>query len=143
MGSQRKNMPRGEYEDFLKSAAGEKPAELVLKNAAYLDVFTNEFRRGDIAISHGAFAGIGQYSGVREIDMSGKTIVPGFIDGHLHIESTTVVPEVFAREALKRGTTAVLTDPHEIANVMGTEGIQYMLEASEGLPLDIFFMIPS
>ena len=75
--------------------------------------------------------------------MTGKTVVPGFIDAHIHIESTTVVPETFAKEALKHGTCAVLTDPHEIANVMGIEGIKYMLEASKDLPLDILFMFPS
>jgi len=140
---QQKNMTRSEYEEFLKVTAGEIKAELVLKNATYLDVFTNQFKQGDIAISHGSFAGIGKYKSEKEIDMNGKTIVPGFIDAHIHIESTTVTPEIFAKEALKHGTTAILTDPHEIANVMGVDGIKYMLEASEGLPMDIFFMIPS
>ena len=143
MDYQQKNMTRTEYQEFLKVSAGKKPAELVLKNTTYLDVFTNQFKKGDIAISHGSFAGIGSYSGTREINMTGKTIVPGFIDGHIHIESTTVVPEIFAREALKHGTTAILTDPHEIANVMGVDGIRYMLEATENLPMDIFFMLPS
>lgn len=140
---QQKHMTRGEYQEFLQVAAGEKPADLVLRNGTFLDVFTNQFRKGDIAISHGSFAGIGSYEGKMTIDMTGKTIVPGFIDGHIHIESTTVVPEIFAKEALKHGTTAILTDPHEIANVMGTDGIRYMLEATEGLPMDIFFMVPS
>ena len=140
---QQKRMTRDEYEHFLQVTAGEVKAELVLKNANFLDVFTNRFKSGDIAISSGTFAGIGKYSGVQEIDMTGKTIVPGFIDAHIHIESTTVVPEIFVKESIKHGTTAVITDPHEIANVMGIDGINYMLEATEGLPMDVFFMIPS
>ena len=140
---QQKTMTESEYIDFLKVASGEKKAELVLKNVSYLDVFTNCFRKADIAISHKSFAGIGNYSGEKEIDMTGKTVVPGFIDAHIHIESTTVVPETFAKEALKHGTTTILTDPHEIANVMGIDGIRYMLEATKNLPMDIFFMIPS
>lgn len=143
MGYQQRKMSREEYETFLKVAAGDEPAGLVLKNATYLDVFTNSFKTNDIAISHGNICGIGKYSGKQEVDMTGKTVVPGFIDAHIHIESTTVVPETFAKEALKHGTCAVLTDPHEIANVMGIEGIKYMLEASKNLPLDILFMFPS
>ena len=143
MNYQQKNMTRSEYEEFLKVSAGEMPADLVLRNGTYLDVFTNQFKKGNIAISKGSFAGIGKYEGKVTIDMTGKTIVPGFIDGHIHIESTTVVPEIFAKEAILHGTTAILTDPHEIANVMGTDGIKYMLEATENLPMDIFFMIPS
>ena len=143
MNYQQKNMTRNEYEEFLKVSAGEMPADLVLRNGTYLDVFTNQLKKGDIAISKGSFAGIGKYEGKVTIDMTGKTIVPGFIDGHIHIESTTVVPEIFAKEAILHGTTAILTDPHEIANVMGTDGIKYMLEATENLPMDIFFMIPS
>ncbi len=140
---QQKNLTRSEYEEFLKVTAGEKPADLVLENVSYLDVFTNQFKKGNVAIAYGTFAGIGDYKGRVTIDMTGKTIVPGFIDGHIHIESTTVVPEIFAREALKHGTTAILTDPHEIANVMGVDGIKYMLEATENLPMDIYFMLPS
>lgn len=140
---QQKKLTREEYEALLSTAAGDLEAELVLKNARYLDVFTNQFKTGDIAIYKGCFAGIGKYKGKQEIDLTGKTIVPGFIDAHIHIESTTVVPQVFAKEAIKHGTTAVLTDPHEIANVMGVDGIKYMLEATEGLPVDVFFMIPS
>lgn len=143
MNYQQKNMTRAEYEDFLSVASGEKPAELVLKNVSYLDVFADQFRKCDIAIAYGTFAGIGSYKGEKEIDMTGKTIVPGFIDAHIHIESTTVIPEIFAKEALKHGTTAILTDPHEIANVMGVDGINLMLEATEELPLDVFFMVPS
>ena len=140
---QQKIMTESEYLDFLQVASGKKKAELVLKNVQYLDVFTACFRKADVAISHKSFAGIGTYSGEKEIDMTGKTIVPGFVDAHIHIESTTVVPEVFAKEALKHGTTTILTDPHEIANVMGVDGIKYMLEASANLPMDIFFMLPS
>ncbi len=140
---QQKNFTRDEYEDFLQVASGQKLADLVLKNVTYLDVFTNQFKKADIAIFQGSFAGIGNYSGKEELNMTGKTIVPGFIDAHIHIESTTVIPEIFVKEALEHGTTAVLTDPHEIANVMGVDGIKYMLEASEGLPMDVLFMISS
>ncbi len=143
MNYQQKNMTRAEYEDFLSVASGEKLAELVLKNVKYLNVFTNQFQEGDVAIAYGTFAGIGSYTGEKEIDLTGKTIVPGFIDSHIHIESTTVIPEIFAKEALKHGTTAILTDPHEIANVMGIDGINLMLEATESLPMDVFFMLPS
>jgi len=127
----------------MKISAGEVPADLVFKDITYLDVFTNEFKKGDVALYKGIIVGTGSYSGKEEVDGRGTTLVPGFIDAHLHIESTTVVPEIFAKEALKHGTTAVITDPHEIANVMGPDGIRYMLEASNGIPLDIFFMMPS
>ncbi len=92
MNYQQKNMTRAEYEDFLSVASGEKLAELVLKNVKYLNVFTNQFQEGDVAIAYGTFAGIGSYTGEKEIDLTGKTIVPGFIDSHIHIESTTVIP---------------------------------------------------
>ncbi len=139
----KKHLTESEYKDFIEVSAGLKPADLVFENGTYLDVFTNSFKKGNVALCHGLIAGIGNYKGNTAIDITGKTIVPGFVDGHIHIESTTVVPHIFAKEALKHGTTAILTDPHEIANVMGTDGIRYMLEASKDLPLDIFFMVPS
>jgi len=139
----KKHLTESEYKDFIEVAAGITPADVVFENGTYLDVFTNSFKKGNVALCHGLIAGIGNYKGNTAIDITGKTIVPGFVDGHIHIESTTVVPRIFAKEALKHGTTAILTDPHEIANVMGTDGIRYMLEASKDLPLDIFFMVPS
>lgn len=131
------------YTQIIQSASGVRKADLVLKNVRYLNVFTNEFLTGDIAITNGRFAGIGSYQGITELDLTGKTIVPGFIDGHIHLESTAVRPEVFAGEALLHGTTAVITDPHEITNVLGTDGVDYMLQSTQDLPMDVFFMMPS
>lgn len=131
------------YTQIIQSASGVRKADLVLKNVHYLNVFTNEFLAGDIAITNGRFAGVGSYQGITELDLTGKTIVPGFIDGHIHLESTAVRPEVFAGEALLHGTTAVITDPHEITNVLGTDGVDYMLQSTQDLPMDVFFMMPS
>ena len=124
-------------------AAGRKPADLVLKNAAYLNVFANELNLGDIAVAEGLVVGIGDYSGTVEYDMSGKIVLPGFVDSHMHLESSLLSPKELTRALLPHGTTTVITDPHEIANVMGTDGIDYMLQATEGLPIDVHFMLPS
>ncbi len=124
-------------------AAGREPADLVLKNATYLNVFSNELCRGDIAVAEGLIVGMGEYSGTREVDVSGKVVCPGLIDAHIHLESSLVSPTEFAKAVLPHGTTTVITDPHEIANVMGTDGIEFMLEATEGLPIDVHFMLPS
>ena len=124
-------------------AAGRKKADLVIKNARIFDVFTGEFFEGDLAISGSRIAAIGQYSGEKEVDGSGKTIVPGFVDGHVHLESSTVTPMQYAKVAVSHGTTAVMADPHEIANVCGMAGVEYILKASENLPLDVHVMIPS
>ena len=124
-------------------AAGRKPADLVLKNALYLNVFANELSRGDIAVAEGLIVGMGEYSGLTEYDMAGKIVLPGFIDSHMHLESSLVSPRELAKAVLPHGTTTIITDPHEIANVMGTDGIDYMLQATEGLPLDVRFMLPS
>ena len=127
----------------VRVAAGEEKADLVLKNATYLNVFSNDFCHGDIAVAEGLIVGMGQYSGVQEIDVSDSIVCPGFIDAHIHLESSLVKPIEFAKAVLPHGTTTVVTDPHEIANVMGTEGIDYMLEATAGLPVDVHFMLPS
>lgn len=132
-----------EKQQLIDTAAGRIPAQLVLKNAAYVNVFSGEICTEDIAICNGLIAGLGQYSGIKEVDMSGKIVCPGFIDAHIHLESSLVSPAEFAGAVLPHGTTAVITDPHEITNVMGTDGIDYMLRATEHLPLDVFFMIPS
>lgn len=124
-------------------ATGRKAADFVFKNAAYVNVFTNEICYGDIAVTEGLIAGIGEYSSPNEIDAAGKIILPGFIDAHIHLESSLVSPTEFAKAVLPHGTTTVVTDPHEIANVMGTDGIEYMLQATEGLPIDVRFMLPS
>lgn len=124
-------------------ACGECKADLVLKNASYVNVFSNEICHGDIAVAGGLVVGMGDYSGLEEVDVSGCVVTPGFVDAHIHLESSLVSPISFARAVLPHGTTTVITDPHEIANVCGTAGIDYMIDASNGLPLDVHFMLPS
>lgn len=124
-------------------ASGRQKADLVLKNATYVNVFSNELCQGDIAVAKGQIVGMGSYDGEVEVDVSGKIVCPGFIDAHIHLESSLVSPKEFARAVLPHGTTTVITDPHEITNVMGTDGIDYMLQATEGLPIDVRFMLPS
>ena len=124
-------------------AAGRAPADLVLKNATYVNVFSNELCHGDIAVAEGLIVGMGEYHGKVEVDVSGKLVLPGFVDAHIHLESSLVSPTEFAKAVLPHGTTTVITDPHEIANVMGTDGIEYMLQATEDLPVDVRFMLPS
>lgn len=124
-------------------AAGREKADLVLKNAKYLNVFSNEFLCGDIAVANGLIAGVGKYDGKTEIDVSGKLVLPGFIDAHIHLESSMVTPAEFAKAVVAHGTTTVITDPHEITNVMGIDGVEYMIQASQNLPIDVHFMMPS
>ena len=124
-------------------AAGRAPADLVLKNATYVNVFSGELETRDIAVAEGLIVGLGRYAGAEEVDMTGKIVCPGFIDAHIHLESSLVSPAEFARAVIPHGTTTVITDPHEITNVMGEAGIEYMLAATEGLPVDVRFMIPS
>lgn len=128
---------------IIETASGRKKADLVLKNATYVNVFSNELCKGDIACSEGLIVGIGEYEGEKEIDVSGKIVCPGFIDAHIHLESSLVAPNEFVKAVLPHGTTCVITDPHEITNVMGTDGIDYMLQATENLPVDVMFMLPS
>lgn len=124
-------------------AAGREKADLVLKNAKYLNVFSNEFLSGDIAVANGLIAGVGKYDGKTDIDVSGKLVLPGFIDAHIHLESSMVTPAEFAKAVVAHGTTTVITDPHEITNVMGIDGVEYMIQASQNLPIDVHFMMPS
>ena len=124
-------------------AAGREKADLVLKNAKYLNVFSNEVLCGDIAVANGLIAGVGKYDGKTEIDVSGKLVLPGFIDAHIHLESSMVTPAEFAKAVVAHGTTTVITDPHEITNVMGIDGVEYMIQASQNLPIDVHFMMPS
>lgn len=128
---------------IISVASGREPADLVFKNATYVNVFVNELCTADIAVIDGVIAGLGKYSGKNEIDMTGKIVCPGFIDAHIHIESSLVSPHEFVKATMSHGTTTVITDPHEIANVMGTDGIEYMLQATENLPVDVLFMLPS
>lgn len=127
----------------IEVAAGRKKADLVIKNGKIIDVFNADIINGDVAIVDGFIAGVGKYSGEREIDADGCYISPGLIDGHVHIESSMVTPQEFAKALLIHGVTSVISDPHEIANVAGKKGIQYMLESSKDLPVDIFIMLPS
>ena len=128
---------------IIAAAAGREPAELVLKNAAFVNVFSNEISTMDIAVTEGLIVGMGSYHGKTEVDCTGKIVLPGFLDAHIHLESSLVSPTEFVKAVLPHGTTTVVTDPHEITNVMGTDGIEYMLQATEGLPVDVRFMLPS
>ncbi len=128
---------------IINAAAGREKADLVLKNATYVNVFANQLCTADIAVAEGLIVGMGRYSGETEVDCSGKIVLPGFLDAHIHLESSLVSPREFVKAVLPHGTTTVITDPHEIANVMGTDGIEYMLQATEGLPVDVQFMLPS
>ena len=128
---------------MVRVAMGEEKADLVLKNADYVNVFSDEICHGDIAVAEGLVVGMGDYSGVEEVDVTGKVVTPGFIDAHIHLESSLVSPASFARAVVPHGTTTVITDPHEIANVCGVGGIDYMMAASDGLPVDVHFMLPS
>ena len=128
---------------IINAAAGREPADLVLKNATYVNVFSNELCHADIAVAEGLIVGMGTYSGTVEEDCTGKIVLPGFLDAHIHLESSLVSPTEFVKAVLPHGTTTVITDPHEIANVMGTDGIEYMLQATEDLPVDVRFMLPS
>ena len=130
-------------QQLMNVAMGRERADLVLKNAVYVNVFTNELSQGDIAVKNGVIAGIGHYDGVEELDMQGKIVAPGLIDAHIHLESSLVAPSEFVKAVLPHGTATVITDPHEIANVLGTDGIDYMIQATEGLPVEVRFMLPS
>ncbi len=128
---------------FIEAASGKTRAQLVLKNADIVDVFTQEIFRGDVAIQDGRIVGVGEYSGEKELDCSGKYIAPSFIDSHMHLESSLVTPAAYSDAVLPHGVTTVIADPHEIANVAGKEGIKYILDSSEKTVLDIFMMLPS
>lgn len=135
--------PKDRLKRQISVAAGEKKARLVLKNARIINVFTESVMKADIAIQDGYIAGTGTYEGEEEIDLGGSYVCPGFIDGHIHLESSMVLPAQFERAVLPHGTTAVVTDPHEITNVAGAAGIEYMLKKTENLCMDVFFMLPS
>lgn len=135
------------YQELLQKririASGKEPADLVIKNARVVNVFTHEIVEGDIAVSDGCIAGVGAYEGHEQIDAGGRFALPGFIDSHIHIESSMVTPEEFSRLLTPCGTTTVIADPHEIVNVCGLGGLSYMLGAAEKAALDIKFMLPS
>lgn len=125
------------------AATGSKKAELVLKNAQIVNVFTQSVETGDIAIEGGYIVGIGNYEGITEKDLGGAYVCPGFLDGHIHIESSMTSTGEFERAVVPHGTIAVITDPHEIANVAGTAGIRFMMQSAQKLDLDVYFMLPS
>ncbi len=133
-----------ELNRFLPIARGDEPADLLLRNGLVINVFTGETVEADVAIAGDTVVGVGQtYDAEREIDLEGRYVCPGLIDAHVHVESSMVTPPEFARAVLPRGTTTVVTDPHEIANVAGANGIRYMLSVSEGLPLTVLVNLPS
>lgn len=136
--------PLANFRRRIDVAAGRADADLVLKNALYVNVFSHRVCRGDIALADGVIVGIGHYHSACEVDMAdGGIVLPGLIDAHIHLESSLVTPAEFARAVLPHGTVAVVTDPHEIANVMGIDGISYMLQSTEGLPVAVYVMLPS
>jgi len=122
---------------------GNDKCDLVLKNGKFINVFTEEIEEGDIGIIDDTIIGIGSYEGIKEIDCSSKVICPGFMDGHIHVESSMTTPESYGNVALANGVTTVVADPHEIANVLGIDGISFMLDSAQRSPLDIYFMMPS
>jgi adenine deaminase len=127
----------------LAVARGDEPADLVVRGGRVLSVFTREWLDVDVAVADGWIAGLGEYDGEEVVDAAGRYVVPGFIDAHMHLESTKLLPDEFARLVLPLGTTAVVLDPHELANVLGTDGVHWLLDACEGLPLDFYFMASS
>lgn len=127
----------------IKMSLGEIKCNLVLKNAFYINVFNGQIEQGDIGICDDTIVGIGNYDGDIEIDCSEQYVAPGFIDSHIHIESTMITPEKYSSIAIKNGVTTVIADPHEIANVEGVKGIEFMIKNSENAMIDIYFMLPS
>lgn len=124
-------------------ARGDMPAERVLKHGRIVNLFSHEILEGDIAIDSGKIVGIGSYEGIETWDLDGRYVAPGFIDGHLHVESSMVTIPEFTKAVIPRGTTTIIIDPHEIANVMGLEGINYMLKSSKYNPMSVYIMLPS
>lgn len=129
--------------ELIAVARGDAEPDVVITGARVFSAFTREWLSGDVALFGGKIAGVGAYDGGKRIDADGRYLVPGFIDAHVHLESAKLVPAEFARAVVPRGTTAVVCDPHEIANVAGVEGVDWLLSATEGLPLDVFVMAPS
>lgn len=129
--------------NLISVARGDREPELVIEGARVFSAFTKEWLEGDVGISDGRIAGVGSFEGGTRMDAAGLFLVPGFIDAHVHIESSKLTVDEFARTVLPHGTTAVVSDPHEIANVLGIKGIDWLLQASEGLPVEVFVMAPS
>src|SRR3954469_23685368 len=127
----------------LAVARGDEPAELVVRGGRVFSVFTREWLETDVAVVDGFVAGLGDYEGDEVLDASGRYVVPGFVDAHMHLESSKLLVDEFARLVLPLGTTTVVVDPHEIANVLGTDGVHWLLDVCDDLPLDIYFMASS
>lgn len=136
-------MSKDSLKELVEVAAGRKTADTVIKNCRIVDVYNGGILEGDIALCRGMIAGIGSYEGREEIDAEGKYAAPGFIDSHIHIESAYVSPEEIGRLLVPHGATTIIADPHEIVNVCGIRGLDYMLQAAEGTALDIKYMLPS
>lgn len=136
-------MLREELKSIIDVANKRKPADIVIKNGKIIDVYQSKIIEGNIAIVGKYIVGIGDYEGERTIDVNGKYVSPGFIDAHMHIESTYVSPEEIGRILLLKGTTTIIADPHEIVNVCGINGLNYMLDAAKKTTLDIKYMLPS
>lgn len=129
--------------NLIDAAMGRIEPDLVLKNCRIVNVFSGEIERGDIAVKDGYICGVGEYGGATETDLGGQYVLPGLIDAHMHIESSMVTPQEYAKAAVPKGVTTVMADPHEITNVCGEAGLKFMQKCAEGLPLDINFMLPS
>ncbi len=133
-----------ELENIIKVAKGDHPADLVIKNANVINVFSGDIHKDDVAIADDKIVGIGQdFEAKEELDIDGQFLSPSFIDGHVHLESSMLLPYEFAKAVVPSGTTSVIADPHEIANVLGLQGISFIRESTVHLPLDAFVMLPS
>lgn len=133
-----------QLKERIQAARREVPSHLVLKKGRVVNVFTGIVHEWDVAVHDGFIVGLGaDYRGEEEIDTKGKWIIPGLIDAHIHIESSMLLPSNLAAALLPHGTTTIISDPHEIGNVMGLEGIRFMLSQSESIPFDIYFMAPA
>ncbi len=136
-------MNKNKLKELIDAAAGRTPCELVLKNCKVIDVFSHKIIEGNVGIHKGIIVGIGDYEGIDTMDLHGKYLSPGFIDGHIHIESSYISPEELGKLLVPCGTTTIIADPHEIVNVSGLDGLDYMIDASNNTKLDVKFMLPS
>ncbi|MBO8131385.1 MAG: adenine deaminase [Candidatus Marinimicrobia bacterium] len=132
-----------DLKNIIQIARGDGKADILFKNGRFINVFSGKIEKNNIAVKNGYIIGFGDYEAIQEIDLKGKTLLPGFIDGHVHIESSMLSPLEFGKAVVVNGTTTVVADPHEIVNVMGEKGLEYMIESSKMDFIDIFFMLPS